>query len=151
MSDFDLRDKIENGLRSFWVSLPVGILFLALGMEVNLREAWANKSFLVVICIAATSAKLMGFWVSTRKLFNSLSERFFVILGILSQGEMGLLIGAYLFSRGVLYPSTFNVAVTIVVILTVIVPILMKIVSNKLDVDNAFSQMMGVKKQIIPL
>jgi hypothetical protein len=50
-----------------------------------------------------------------------------LLFGGLPQGEMGMLIAAYLFSRGLLGPSQFNVAITVVVLITILATILMKI------------------------
>jgi hypothetical protein len=44
---------------------------------------------------------------------------------------MGILISAYLFSRGMVNPSQFNLAIIAVVILTMITPVLMKVVSHE--------------------
>ena len=37
------------------------------------------------------------------------------MFGALYQGEMGILIAAYLFSRGLVNPSQFNIAIIVVV------------------------------------
>jgi hypothetical protein len=49
------------------------------------------------------------------------------MVGGLPQGEIGMLIAAYLFSRGLVNPSEFNLAIIAVVLLTMITPILMRI------------------------
>jgi hypothetical protein len=59
------------------------------------------------------------------------------MVGGLPQGEIGMLIAAYLFSRGLVNPSQFNVAIIVVVILTMLTPILMKGISSK--VGQGFS------------
>jgi hypothetical protein len=42
---------------------------------------------------------------------------------------MGMLIAAYSFSRGLVNPVSFNVAIIAVVLLTMVSPVLMKVVS----------------------
>jgi len=71
--------------------------------------------------------KSIGSWIGTNKVFESLHERFLTMFGTLPQGEMGILIAAYLFSRGLLSPSQFNLAVIVVVLLTMLSAIVMKV------------------------
>jgi hypothetical protein len=48
---------------------------------------------------------------------------------------MGILIAAYLFSRGVLNPSSFNAAIFVVILLTMITPIVMKAAQIKFNTE----------------
>jgi Kef-type K+ transport system membrane component KefB len=129
MSNLGLKEKIGGGFGSSLVSLPMGILFVVLGMEANFKGIEKHALFLVVLLLTVTIAKLFGGWLATHKGFVSSGERFPIIVGSLPQGEIGMLIAAYLFSRGLVNPSQFNLAIIAVVILTMITPVLMKMVS----------------------
>ncbi len=129
MSNLGLKEKIGGGFGSSLVSLPTGILFVVLGMEANFKGIEKHALFLVVLLLTVTVAKLIGGWLATRKGFVSSGERFPIIVGGLPQGEIGMLIAAYLFSRGLVNPSQFNMAIIAVVLLTMITPVLMKMVS----------------------
>jgi hypothetical protein len=52
------------------------------------------------------------------------------MVGGLPQGEIGMLIAAYVFSRGLVNPSQFNLAIIAVVILTMIIPLAIKIAQH---------------------
>jgi Kef-type K+ transport system membrane component KefB len=129
MSDLGLKEKIASGFGSGLASLPVGVLFVVLGMEVNFKGVEGNIIFLAMLLATALVAKLTGGWIATRKGFEPFRERALIMVGVLNQGEMGILIVAYLFSRGIVNPSQFNLTVIAVVILTMITPVLMKIAS----------------------
>jgi uncharacterized membrane protein YvlD (DUF360 family) len=58
------------------------------------------------------------------------------MFGVLAQGEIGILIAAYLFSRGVLDAQLFSTAILVAVGLTMISPILMRIVSAQLSKEK---------------
>src|SRR3990172_2641161 len=126
-STFEGKEKIAGESESTVTSIPIGILFIVLGMEVNFREAGVNIIFLIILLGTVTASKMMGGWTGTRKGFGSPRERALDLLGILPQGEMGMLIAAYLFSRGVVNPSQFNMAIIVMVTLTMLSPILMKV------------------------
>jgi Kef-type K+ transport system membrane component KefB len=134
ISDSGLKEKITGGPPgSALAALPVGILFVVLGMEANFKGIEKHALLLVVLLLTAAATKLLGSWLATRKGFVSSGERFQIMVGGLPQGEIGMLIAAYLFSRGLVNPSQFNVAIIAVVILTMITPVVIKIVQQSLS------------------
>jgi Kef-type K+ transport system membrane component KefB len=133
MSNLELKEKVSKGLGSVLISLPVGVLFVMLGMEVNLKEAGGYLNFLIVLLVAIVGAKLVGSWIAARREFDSLRERALIVIRILPQGEMGMLIAAYLFSRGLVNPSSFNAGIIVVIALTMLTPIVMKVAQIKFN------------------
>jgi Kef-type K+ transport system membrane component KefB len=126
MSNLGLKEKIGGGFGSSLVSLPVGILFVVLGMGANFKGIEKHALFLVVLLLTVTVAKLIGGWFATRKGFVSSGERLQIMVGGLPQGEIGMLIAAYLFSRGLVNPSNFNNVLTVLIVLMMFTPILLK-------------------------
>ena len=122
----EIREKITKGFGSVLASIPVGLFFVTLGMEVNFRQMKGQGIFFMVVLIVVVVAKLAGSWISTRRVPGSPEEQVLVAIGNLPQGEMGTLIAAYSFSRGLLTPSSFNIAITAVLLLTMLAPVLMK-------------------------
>jgi Kef-type K+ transport system membrane component KefB len=96
-------------------------------MEVNLKEIGAHLVFLFTLLATVLGTKWMGVRIATRTRLGSSRDRWLLLFGGLHQGEMGMLIAAYLFSRGLLNPSEFNMAITAVVILTILSTVLMRI------------------------
>jgi Kef-type K+ transport system membrane component KefB len=135
VSNLGLKEKIEQGFQSVLASLPVGILFMVIGMEVNLKAAEGSIFFLVVLLGAVVGAKLIGCWIATNKGYESSRERALIVIGILPQGEMGMLIAAYLFSRGLVNPSSFNGVIIVVIVLTMLTPIVMKVAQIKFNIQ----------------
>jgi len=68
------------------------------------------------------------------------------MLGGMAQDEMGILIAGYLFSRGLLIPSSFNVSIIVVIILTMLTPIAMKVVQIRSNIEVATSFSAGENK-----
>jgi len=115
-------------------SIPVGILLMVIGMEVNLKAAEGSALFLTALLIVAVGTKLIGCWIATHQGYPSSRERMLVMFGVLGQGEMGIVIAAYLFSRGVLNPQLFSVAILVGVGLTLVSLILIRMASTKFGV-----------------
>ena len=123
-----LKEKFEGGLGSVLTSIPVGVFFVVFGMELNLRGSERSMIFLAVLFAAVIGAKLIGCWIATNKVFESSYDRSCIMFGALSQGEIGMLIAAYSFSHGLVNPISFNVAMIVVGVLTMLTPIVLKIV-----------------------
>jgi hypothetical protein len=86
--------------------------------------------------------------MATRSVVGSFRERVLISIGILPQGEMGILIAAYLFSRGLLSPSSFNAVIIVVIALTMLTPIAMKVAQIKFNVQlNAEPSFTGGEKK----
>jgi len=115
----------------------VGILFMVIGMEVNLKAAESSIIFLAVLLLTVVGAKLLGCWIATNKGFESSRERVLIMFGVLAQGEMGIVVAAYIFSRGLLNPPSFNVAIIAVALLTMLTPVLTKITYTEFNVQRA--------------
>ena len=129
-SGFGFREKVSKGFGSMLGSLPMGVLFVALGMEANFRVARGTIIFLMAMFAVVVMAKLIGSWMATRKEFDSLRERILIGFGTLPQGEMGVLVAAYLFSRGMVSPPSFNSVILLVIMVTMIVPMVMRVVEK---------------------
>ncbi len=127
MSPFEMKQKIGKAFGSGPASLLMGVLFVAMGMELNLREARGQGLWLIVLLVTVAASKLIGVWLSSRKDSESLRERRLFMSGALPQGEVGILIAAYLFSRGLVNPAEFNISIILVVVLTMIAPVLMRL------------------------
>jgi len=62
---------------------------------------------------------------------------------VLAQGEMGILIAAYLFSRGVLSSPSFSVGIIAVVSLTIVSPVLIRIASSGFGIQITCARVAG--------
>jgi Kef-type K+ transport system membrane component KefB len=135
-SNREVKEKIGKGFESILASIPVGILLMVIGMEMNLKAAEGSILFLTALLIVVIGMKLIGSWIATNKGYPSSHERILVMFGVLAQGEMGMVIAAYLFSRGVLNPQLFSVGILVGVGLTMVSPILMRFASTKFGLQT---------------
>ena len=146
LSNLNLKEKIAKGFGSILASIPVGILFIVIGMEVNLRAVESSIIFLALLIGTVSGSKLMGYWIAARKAHESPHEQALIMFGGLSQGETGILIAAYLFSLGLLNSPSFNVAVIAVLLLTMVSPILMRMAAAEFGARTARVPVGGSKK-----
>jgi len=136
------KEKLAKGFESVLASIPVAILLVVIGLEVNVKAIQGFTLFLIVLLIVVIGTKLIGCRIAANKEYSSSRERVFILFGVLAQGEIGIVIAAYLFSRGVLTPQFFSIAVLVGAGLTMVSPLLMGMVSprlNKKELDGALS------------
>jgi Kef-type K+ transport system membrane component KefB len=133
-SNLEVKEKIAKGFESILAAIPIGILFIVIGMEVNLKAAEGSLLFLTVLLMVVIGTKLIGCWIATNNGYESSRERVLIMFGVLVQGEMGIVVAAYIYSRGLLNPPSFNVAIIAVVLLTMVSPVLMRMASTKFGV-----------------
>ena len=131
VAPFEIKEKIGNGFGTGPASLLLGVLFVVLGMEVNAKGVGGQVIFLTALLATVIVSKLVGVWISIRKVPEPLHDRLLIMIGTLPQGEVGMVIAAYLFSRGLVNPLQFNLSITLVVPLTMIAPALMRVVMKK--------------------
>jgi Kef-type K+ transport system membrane component KefB len=149
-SNPEVKEKVAKGFESTLASILLGILFLVIGMEMNLKAAEGSIILLTVLLVVVVGAKLVGVLIAGYRADESSSDRLLITIGILPQGEMGILIAAYLFSRGLVDPSSFNWAVIVVVVLTMITPIVMMVGQIRSNIHvNVAPSFTGVKKDIV--
>ncbi len=143
-SNLGLKERLSKGFESVGVSLPIGILFVILGMGLNLRGI-REANLLGILLLGVIGTRLIGFWIANRRSSEPLEEKGILCLSVLPQGEMGILIAGYLLSRGLVSPSSFNVALTAVVVVTLAVPTLIKTVKVSCRDDPHCFQPIGSK------
>ena len=127
MSNFGLKEKASKGLGSTWGSLPIGVLFVVLGMEANFKEVESYAFFLILVFGVVLIAKLVGSWMATRKGFDLFNKGTLIMIWTWTPGEIGILIAAYVFSRGLVSPPSFDPAIILVIASTIVSALLMKL------------------------
>ena len=148
VSNVEVKNKIAEGFESVLASIPIGLLFVVIGMEVSFKEVETSVIFPVVLLGTAVVTKSIGYWIATSKGFESSRERVLIMFGALHQGEIGVLTAAYLFSRGLLILSSFNISIIVVIMLTMLTPIAMKVAQIKFNVQlNVSPSLTGGEKR----
>ena len=129
-SKVGLREKVEKGLSSLPALLPVTTFLVVFGMEVNLKAPSGRFLFLGSLFAIVLTGRLIGSTLSAGQQIIPPFDRLVTAVGSLSQGEMGMMIAAYLFSRGLIIPPIFNLAIILMVLVTILAPILLRLVKR---------------------
>jgi len=128
-----LRDKIESKMRVITYGFLVPIFFVSIGLEADLRAiTGALLPFLIVLFIVAVVSKVIGAGLGARLagLDNAASLR--VGVGMISRGEVGLIVAGIGVQQGIISQDVFSMVVVLVLLTTLITPLLLKQVFPKM-------------------
>lgn len=113
------------------------IFFACIGLTIEMPELTVSLLiFAILITIVAVSTKLFGCALGGKICGYSTRECFQIGAGMISRGEVALIVAKKGESCGLMDPKLFGPLVIVVVLTTIIAPIILKILFAK-DKDNA--------------
>lgn len=121
------RQEIERGMHSLTYSFFVPIFLVSIGLRANLREIDASGLvFLVALVFVAVVSKILGSGVGARLGgFNNLAS-LRVGLGMISRGEVGLIITTIGLEAGLVTNQEYSQVVVMVLVTTLVTPPLLR-------------------------
>ena len=133
-----LRDKIESKMRIITYGLLVPIFFVSIGLEANLRAiTGALLPFLIVLFTVAVLSKVIGAGLGARLAgFNNV-EALRVGVGMISRGEVGLIVAGIGVREAIISPEVFTVVVVLVLLTTLATPLLLRLMFPKMPATSA--------------
>jgi Kef-type K+ transport system membrane component KefB len=123
------KHRIEEAIQPITYTVWVPIFFINIGLQANARELDATLGWFTGVIIAvAILGKLLGCagfsWLMG---FNTI-EGIRVGTGMISRGEVGLIVTQVGLSMGIIGPQMFSVMVIMVLATTLVTPLLLRLV-----------------------
>lgn len=120
-------ERIERGLHNICYALVVPLFFVSIGLQANLRLLTADLLPLALVVLAlAIATKVLGAGGATRLAGFDNKSALRVGLGMISRGEVGLIIASIGVSYQILNAESFTVVVFVVLVTTIITPPLVR-------------------------
>lgn len=121
------RSAVETGLQSLSYSLLVPIFFVNIGLTIDLHTLeWAVLGALGLISLAAVIGKVLGAGGGARLGGFSWRESVQLGIGMISRGEVGLILAKVGLDQGLLTPAIFSAIIGMVLVTTLITPPLLR-------------------------
>ena len=123
MSRSGERERVENGIHALAYGLFVPVFFINIGLSVNVRTLQLGMViFALVITLVAILGKWLGAGLGAR--LGGLDKRESVQLGagMVSRGEVGLIVASVGIDQGLIQPDEFSALVIMVLVSTLITP-----------------------------
>jgi Kef-type K+ transport system membrane component KefB len=117
------KERIEHGVSTMAYGFFVPIFFVNIGLAVNMRDIDENALlFTVIITLVAVVSKIIGSGLGG--LIGGFHRREALQLGIgmVSRGEVGLIVATFALSEGLLSSGNYSIVVFMIIVATLITP-----------------------------
>lgn len=144
------KEQIEAGAHALAYSLFVPVFFVNIGLSINLREFRLESLLLtVVIILAAVAGKWLGAGWGARLGGLDKQEALRLGAGMISRGEVGLIVADVGIRQGLLLDNEFSAIVVMVLVTTLITPPILRFLfaQNKPEAEKKLSQAEQVQVQ----
>lgn len=122
------KEEIDAKIHPLTYSLFVPVFFVSIGLQANGRELGGAFGFLVAIVSMAILTKVLGCFIGARTTGFDNMQSLRVGIGMVSRGEVGLIVAGVGISRGIIDQDIFSVMVIMVLVTTMITPVLLRYV-----------------------
>jgi Kef-type K+ transport system membrane component KefB len=138
LSNSPTKNEIEAGVRNLTYAFFVPVFLVGIGLTANARLLSASDiGLVIVICLVAVLSKLIGAGIGARLGGTTWAEALRVGVGMISRGEVGLIVAGVGVTAGIIEADTFTVVVIMVLVSTLITPPLLRLVFRGKEVNVA--------------
>lgn len=124
-----VKEDIESGMHALAYSLFVPIFFVSIGLEANVRTlSVSDLGFAAAISLVAILSKILGAGAGARIGGMTWQESLRIGVGMVSRGEVGLIIAGVGITTGLIDGQTFTIVVVMILVTTLISPPLLRLV-----------------------
>ena len=117
------RDEIEEGISAIAYAFFVPIFFVNIGLEVDLGAVSGNAWwFAAVFTLIAVISKIGGSGFGAKLAGFSNRQAFQLGVGMVSRGEVGLIVASFALAQQLISSEEFAIAVFMVIIATLVTP-----------------------------
>ena len=121
------REEIERGMHTLSYAFFVPLFLVSIGLEADVRTlAGSGLVFAAVIIVVAVASKVIGCSIGARLGGMAWPEAGRVGLGMISRGEVGLIVASVGLQRGVIDDAVFVIVVIMVLATTLVTPLLLR-------------------------
>tara|TARA_B100000686_G_C16794782_1_gene981476 strand:- start:2854 stop:4080 length:1227 start_codon:yes stop_codon:yes gene_type:complete len=132
------RDRIIEGVSTIAYSLFVPVFFANIGLQANARNITGDLIWITsAIILVAIISKLVGCTLGARLGGMNLHESLQVGAGMISRGEVGLIVATLGLTHGIINQEVFSITVVTVIVVTLVTPIILYKLSDKTLPDNS--------------
>ncbi|AQP54172.1 sodium:proton antiporter [Vagococcus penaei] len=126
ISQTNFKDEIEHSVEPIANALFVPFFYVSVGLSISFAGVFGQLWFLVVCTVVAVLSKLIGGFAGARLTgFDKLSS-LSIGSGMVSRGEVALIIGTTGLSSGLLHQDYYTTVIISVILTTLIAPPMLK-------------------------
>ena len=131
------KERIDRGIHPLTYSFFVPVFFINIGLRADVRQLVGQIPLTLFILAIAIVGKVIGCgacaWLSGFRYKEALR----VGVGMISRGEVGLIVAGYGLTHGIIGNDIFSVMVLMVLVTTMITPVWLRYVFPRVDEERA--------------
>jgi monovalent cation:proton antiporter-2 (CPA2) family protein len=120
------KHVVEAKVEPIAYSLFVPVFFVSIGLSVTFAGAGSQILFMLLLAVVAVVAKMLGGGLGARLTGFSTTSSAVIGAGMISRGEVALIIAATGLESGLLLPEYFTAVILVVIVTTLVTPPLLK-------------------------
>jgi len=121
-----LLHTITDGLNWVAYSFFVPLFFVGIGFKANFHSLAAAPGLTAALIAVAVIGKVIGCYIPARLTGSNHGEALLIGTGMMSRGEVALVIAAAGLSAGAVGPSVFSAAILMTLVTTILTPLTLK-------------------------
>jgi Kef-type K+ transport system membrane component KefB len=121
------KERIDHGIHPLTYSMLVPVFFVSIGLQANGRDLGPQAAFTAALVLVAIVSKAIGCGVFARVAGFTPTESLRVGVGMISRGEVGLIVAGYGLANGIIGESVFSASVIMVLATTMVTPPLLRL------------------------
>ena len=122
------KESIDTGVHALTYAMFVPVFFISIGLQVDARALADRVPFATSLILVAIVAKAIGCGVSSRLCGFDNQQSIRVGIGMISRGEVGLIVAGYGLAEGLISRDVFSASVLVVLATTMATPPLLRMV-----------------------
>lgn len=132
-----VRHTVEEGMHTLTYAFFVPIFLISIGLNANARAISAEGIlFTVAIIVVAIVGKVIGGWFGSRVTGFTSRESLRVGIGLISRGEVGLIVASIGLSKGLIDQTLYSMMVVMVLATTLVTPFFLRMVFPRVEATN---------------
>ncbi len=133
------KERLEAGIQALAYGLFVPIFFVGIGLSVDLRQIQPDALWLTLaVILTAIVSKLVGAGLGARLGGLTWRESWQLGAGMVSRGEVGLIVVSVGIIEGIVSQNEFSAIVGVVIVSTLVTPPLLRALFKKSPEAKAF-------------
>lgn len=122
-----MKRHIEEGMHAITYGLLVPVFFVSVGLRANARDLSSEGLvFAVAILVVAILGKIVGCGLGAAASGFSIRESLRVGIGMVSRGEVGLIVASVGLQAGLIDGVIFAIIVLVVLVTTLVTPVMLR-------------------------
>lgn len=130
LSSHESAHEIESDVDTIGNSLFIPVFFVSIGLVINIEALFSQFALILLLSLGAIVTKLAGGYFASRIMKVNRKSAFVVGSGMVSRGEMALIVAKIGQEAGYITAEFFTAIIAAIIVTTLISPLLLKFSIN---------------------